>query len=104
MVRSKALSKGTSKYKLIESTNLDNKSSGSTISDKSVQSTNTSNIYTTNNGAYDNKRESLSNGRLDLSSHFIHALFNNNMLCLAKVNLYINFILKQMKSTIVLLD
>ena len=35
--------------KLIESTNSDNKSSGSTTSDKSVQSTNPSNICTTTN-------------------------------------------------------
>ena len=44
MARSKALSKGTSKNKLIESTNSDNQSSGSTTSDKSVQSTNPNNI------------------------------------------------------------
>ena len=44
MAQSKAPSKGTYKNKLIESTNSDNKSSGPTISDKSVQSTSTSNI------------------------------------------------------------
>ena len=44
MAQSKALSKGISKYKSIESTYLDNKSSGSTTSDKSAQSTNPNNI------------------------------------------------------------
>ena len=46
----------------MESTNSDNKSSGSTTSGKSVQSTNPSNIQTTNNDANDNKSVSLSNG------------------------------------------
>ena len=59
MAQTKALSKGTSKHKSIESTNLDNKSSGSTNSDKSVQSTNPRNCCTTNNDAYDNKNKSL---------------------------------------------
>ena len=79
MARSKARSKVTSKYKLIESTNSDNKISGSITSFKSVQSTNPSNIPTTNNDAYDNKSESLLNGRLNLLFHFIHSLFNNYM-------------------------
>ena len=39
MTQSKALSKGTSKSKLIESTNSENKSSGSTTSDKFNQQT-----------------------------------------------------------------
>ena len=64
MLQSKALSKGTSKYKLIESINWDDKSSVLTSSDKSVQLTNPSNTRTTNNDAYENKSESLSNGRL----------------------------------------
>ena len=104
MAQSKDLSKGTSKYKSFESTNSDNKSSGTTTSDKSVQSTNPSNIWSTNNDAYDNKIEYLSNERLNLLFHFIHSLFNNYMWYLPKVNLYINFISKQMNSAIVLLD
>ena len=44
MAQNKALSKGTFKNKSIESNNSDNKSSGLTTSDKSVQSTNPSNI------------------------------------------------------------
>ena len=79
MARSKALSKGAPKNKLIESTNSDNKSSTSATSDKSVQSTSTSNIWSTNNDAADNKSESQSNGRLNLSFRFIHSLFNNYM-------------------------
>ena len=51
---------------MIESTDSCNKSSGSTTSDKSVQSTSTSNIQTTNNDAADNKSKSQSNGRLNL--------------------------------------
>ena len=75
MVCSKALSKGTSKNISIESTDSDNKSSGSTTSDKCVQSTNVSNIQTTYNDASDNKSKSLSNGRLNLLSSFIHSSF-----------------------------
>ena len=60
MAQSKGLSKGTSEDKLIESTDSDNKSSASTISDKSVQSTNPSNIQSTNNDASDNKSKSQS--------------------------------------------
>ena len=78
MAQSKALSKGTSKYKSIESTNLDNKSSGSTNSDKSVQSTNPSNILTTNNDAYDNKNKQ-SYKRLNLLFCFIDFLYHNYM-------------------------
>ena len=44
MAQSKALSKGTSKNKCFKLTKSDNKSSGSTTSDKFVQSTNPSNI------------------------------------------------------------
>ena len=72
MAQSKALSKGTPQNKSIDS---DNKSSGSTTSDKSVQSASTSNIWTTYNDAYDHKSESLSNGRLNLLFHFIHSSF-----------------------------
>ena len=79
MAQSKALSKGTPKNKSIESTDIDNESSGSTTWDKSVQSPNPSNIRTTKNDAYDNKSESLSNGRLNLLFHFIHSLFNKYM-------------------------
>ena len=78
MAQSKALSKGSPENKSIESTNSDNKSSGSTSSDsKSAQSTSTSNIWTTNNDAADDKTKSQSNGRLNLLFHFIHSLFNN---------------------------
>ena len=66
MAQSKALSKGTPQNKSIESTDSDNKPSGSTISDKSVQSTSTSNIWTTNNNAADNKSKSQSNQRSNL--------------------------------------
>ena len=55
MVQSKTLSKGASENKLNESTNSDNKSSGPTTSDKSIQSINPGNIWTTNNNASDNK-------------------------------------------------
>ena len=58
MARSKALSKGTPQNKSIDS---DNKSSGSTTSDKSVQSTSTSNIQSTNNNAADEKSKFQSN-------------------------------------------
>ena len=78
MAQRKALSKGTSenKYiKLIKSTNSDKESRGPTTSDKSVQSTNPSNIQTTNNDASDNKSKSLSYGRLNLSFCFIHSSF-----------------------------
>ena len=78
MAKSKPLSKGESKNKSIQSTNSDNDSSGSTTSDKSIQSTIPSNIWTTNNDAYDNKIESLSNERLNYLSYFIHSLFINN--------------------------
>ena len=79
MTWSKTLSKGNSKYKWIESTNWDNKSSGSTTSAKSVQPINSSHIWTTNNDAYDNKIESLSNGRLKLLSCFVHCFFIDYM-------------------------
>ena len=96
MAESKALSKGSPENKLIESTDSDKKSSGSTTSYKSVQSTSTSNIQTTNNDAADDKSKSQSYyERLNLLFHFIHSLFNNCMLCLPKVNLYINFMLNQ---------
>ena len=55
MAQSKALSKGTPKNKLIESADSDNKSSGSTTSNKSLQSTNPSNIQTTNNDTSETK-------------------------------------------------
>ena len=70
MARSKALSKGTPQNKSIDS---DNKSSGSTTSDKSVQSTSTSNIRTTNNDAADDKSKFKSNGLFNLSFHIIHS-------------------------------
>ena len=76
---SKALSKGLPKNKLIESTDSDNKSSGSTTSEKFVQSTSTNNIWTTNNDAADDKSKSQSNWRLNLLSQIIHLLFNNYM-------------------------
>ena len=79
MAQSKALSKGTSKNKSIESSDPDNKLSASTTSDKSVQSTNPSNIQTTYNDASDKKSKSQSNGRLNLLSHFIHSLFIDYM-------------------------
>ena len=79
MAQSKAQSKGTSKYKSIESTNSDNKSSGSITSDKSILSTNPSNIWTTNNDAYDNKSESQSYERLNLLSPFVYSLFIDYM-------------------------
>ena len=61
MAQSKALSKGSPKNKLIKSTDSDNKSSGSTTSDKSVQWTSTSNIWTTTiNDASDDKSKSQS--------------------------------------------
>ena len=75
MAQSKALSKGTSKNKSIESTVSDEESSDSTTSDKSVQPTNPSNIGTTNNDASDNKSKSLSNRRLNLLFHFIRSSF-----------------------------
>ena len=75
MARSKALSKGTPRNKLIKSTNSDNKSSDSTTSDKSVQSTNPSNIQTINNDVSENKSKSQSYERLNLLSCFIHSLF-----------------------------
>ena len=55
MAWSKALSQGTPQNKLIESTDSYNKSSGLTTSDKSVQSTSTSNIRSTKNNAADDK-------------------------------------------------
>ena len=70
MARSKALSKGTPPNKSIDS---DNKSSGSTTSDKSVQSTSTSNIRTTYNDASDNKSKFKSNGLFNLLFHIIHS-------------------------------
>ena len=78
MAWNKAQSKSTSKNKWMESTDSDNEASGSTTSDKSFQSTNASNIWTTNNDAYDNKSESLSNGRLNHLFHFIHSLFKKS--------------------------
>ena len=75
MAQSKALSKGTPQNKLIESTNSDDKSSGLTTLDKSVQSTNTSNIQSTNNNAADDKCNFQSNQRLLLSFCIIHSLF-----------------------------
>ena len=62
MAQSKNLSKGASKNKSIESTNTDNNSSCSTTLDKSVQSTNLSNIVTTYIDTANNKSKSLSNG------------------------------------------
>ena len=79
MAQTNALSKGTSKNKSIESTTPYNESSGSIIWDKSVQSTNPSSIQTTDNDASDNKSKSLSNGRSNLLSHFIHFLFIDYM-------------------------
>ena len=79
MAQSKALSKGTPEQKSIESTNSDNKSSGSATLDKFVLSTSTSNIWTTNNDAVDDKNKSQSNESLNLSFCFVHSLFNNYM-------------------------
>ena len=75
MAQSKALSKGKSKIKSMESADSDNESSYSTTSDKYVQSTNATNIQTTNNDAADGKSKSLSNGRLNLLICFIHYSF-----------------------------
>ena len=79
MAQSRALSKGSPKNNSIESTNLDNISSGSTTSDKTVQSTSTSDIQTTNNNAADDKSKSQSNQKLNLLFRFIHSLLNINM-------------------------
>ena len=73
MAWSKAISKGTSENKLIESTDADKNSNDSTTSGKSVQSTNPRNIKTTNNDASDNKSKSLSNGGSNLLSRFLHS-------------------------------
>ena len=54
MVRSKSLSKGTSENKSIESVDSDIKTSGSTTSDKSVQSTSPTNSRTTIHDSSDN--------------------------------------------------
>ena len=75
MAQRKALSKGTSENKSIESTDLDNESSSSTTLDKSVQSTNPSNIQHTNNDASENKSKSQPYERLNLLSRFIHSTF-----------------------------
>ena len=74
MNRGKALSKGTSQNKLIISTNSDNKSSGSTTCNKSVQSTSTSNIQTTNNNTADDKSKFQLKQRLNILFHSIHSL------------------------------
>ena len=58
MAQSKALSKGLPKNLSIDSTDSDNKSYGSTTSDKSGQSTSISNIRTTNNDTADDKSKS----------------------------------------------
>ena len=70
MAQSKALSKGTPQNKSIDS---DNKSSGSTTSDKSVQSTSTSNIRSTNNNTADDKSKFKSNGWFNFLFHIIHS-------------------------------
>ena len=75
MVQSKALSKGTSKNKSIQSTGSDNKSSGLITLDKSVQSTNPRKIRTTYNDSTENKSEFQLNGRLNLLFCFIHSSF-----------------------------
>ena len=75
MAQSKNLSKSKSRNKLIESTDSDHDSSCATTKDKSVQSTNASNIVTTNNETADNKSESLSNGKLKLLSWLMHSSF-----------------------------
>ena len=75
MAQSKALSKGSPQNKLIESTYSENKSSGSITSDKSVQSTSTSNTRSTNNNAADDKSKFQSNRRLNLSFRIIHSSF-----------------------------
>ena len=74
MAQRKALSKATPQNKSIESTDSDNKSRGSTTLDKSVQSTRTSNVWTTNNNAADDKSKFQSNQRLNLSFCIIHSL------------------------------
>ena len=73
MAQRKALSKGSSKNESIESTNSDDKSSGSTTLDKSIKFTSTSNMQTTNNDAADDKSKSQSKQRLKLLFHFIHS-------------------------------
>ena len=70
---SKALSKGTPQNK-IKSPVSDNKSSASTTSDKSVQTTSTSNIWSTNINAADDTSKSQLNPRLILSFQIIHSL------------------------------
>ena len=75
MAWSKNLSKSTSKNRSIESSDSDNDSSGSITSDKCFQSTNQSNIWTTNIYAADNKSKSLSNARWNLLSSFSRSWF-----------------------------
>ena len=114
MAWSKALSKGTPQNKSIKSTHSDNKSSGSTASDKSVQSTSTSNIQSTNNNAADDKSKFQSNWRLnllfciihlslkDLTFHFllfIHC-FTTTCQTYQMLTFFINFILNQTNSII----
>ena len=65
-LKAKLYQKALPKNKLIKSTNSDNKSSGSTTTDKPVQSTSTSNIQSTNNNATDDKSKFQSNQRLNL--------------------------------------
>ena len=67
MARSKSLSKGTSKNQSIESVDFDIKTSGSTTSNKSVQSANVSNSQTTVHDSSDNnKSKSQPNRRFNL--------------------------------------
>ena len=74
MAQGKAQSKATHQNKSIKSTDSDNKSSGTTTFDKSVQSTSTSNIQTTNSNAADGKSKFQSNQRLNLLFHIIHSM------------------------------
>ena len=104
MAQSKNLSKGASKNKSIESTNTDNNSSCSTTLDKSVQSTNLSNIVTTYIDTANNKSKSLSNGSWNLSYCFIYSSFIHVISCSPKGNLCLNFILKKVNNKINILD
>ena len=68
MAQSKALSKGTPQNKSIDS---DNKSSGSTTSDRSVRLTSTNSFRTTNNDAADDTSKFKFIGSFNLSFHII---------------------------------
>ena len=88
MAQSKNLLKGTPRNKSVELTNSDNNSSGSTTSDKSVQSTNQSNISTTNIDAADNKLSLYQMQGLTFS----HVLFILHLLMSCNAHQRLNFV------------